>query len=168
VSWRNGLLALVCAVLAGCRTVPIPGPTVIDVPPGLSLQAVEVAVLAGIENIQVPTWYDPKQVLPQAQFDAMVASSFMSPAGGRSWQAGVRKDDVRYAFVDVRGHHLLVAIHLATDRLRIEFVESRDLLEADGRIHKKVPEWIDHLATHIGRELQRLSSRVGTTTPAAE
>jgi len=161
--------ALVLALaLCACRTVPIPGPKIVEVPPGLSLQAVEVAVLAGINNVKLPGWYDPTKELPQADFDTMLEHNFVSMAGGHSWLPGVRKDGVRYASVDTRGHHLLVAIHLATDRLSIEFVESRNLLQENGRIHKKVPDWIDNLANHIRRELARLSSRARGVPMAPE
>ena len=160
---------LLALCLSSCRTVPIPGPTLIDVPPGLTLQAVEVAVLAGINNVKVPGWYDPTKEVPQVEYDALIEHNFLSMAGGHSWMPGTRTGDVRYATVDTRGHHLKVAIHLALDRLRIEFVESGNLLEENGQIHRKVPEWIGNLAAHIRRELTRLSARArGLPMPPEE
>jgi hypothetical protein len=151
-----GILAL-ALTLAACRTVPIPPPTTIDVPPGLSLQAVEVAVMAGINNGTAPATYDPTHELPEAEFDAMLDRDFVKVARAGGWFPEARRGDVRYASVDTRGHHLLVGIHLGTQQLRIEIVESRDLLQSDGRIHKAVVSWIGNLESRIRRELGRMA-----------
>jgi hypothetical protein len=153
------ILAL-ALTLAGCRTVPIPPPTTIDVPPGLSLQAVEVAVMAGINNGTSPATYDPTRELPQADFDAMLDRDFVVLARAGGWFPEPRRDGVRYASVDTRGHHLLVGIHLDTKQIRIELVESRDLLQAHGRIHKAAVTWIGNLETRIRRELDRMEVRI--------
>jgi hypothetical protein len=79
-------------------------------------------------------------------------------ADGRSWFPGARQGDVRYASVDTRGHYLQVAIHMSTRELRIEIVESRDLMQSDGMIHKKAVAWVSNLESHIRRELGRLAA----------
>jgi hypothetical protein len=152
------ILAL-ALTLAACRTVPIPAPTTIDVPPGLTLQAVEVAVMAGINNGTTPTAYDPTRELPPVEFDAMLDHDFVLLARSGGWFPEARRDGVRYASVDTRGHHLLVGIHMSTQQIRIEFVESQNLLQSNGRIHNTVVTWIGNLETRIRWELERLSVR---------
>ncbi|HTO69055.1 MAG TPA: hypothetical protein VMR31_04270 [Myxococcota bacterium] len=117
-----------------------------------------MAVVAGILNVPVKKSYDPTQTLSQRDFDTMLAHEYISSERGRSWFPAERDGNVRYAYVDTRDHYLRVAIHMDPGVLRIEIVESKNLLQEDGRIHKKVPEWIDNLATHIQRELFRLAA----------
>lgn len=162
---RTALIVAVALAAAGCRTVPIPPPVTIDVPPGLTSQEVEVAVIAGILNTHPPVSYDPTRELPQREFDAMLARDFLATAHGRSWFPDARQGDVRYATVDTRGHYLRVAIHMNTRQLRIEIVESRNLLQSNGVIHKKAVAWVENLEAHIRRELGRLAS-YGSTQPA--
>jgi hypothetical protein len=171
----TSLFALSLALcLAGCgsvpRTVPIPAPADVWVIPGLSLQAVEVAVMCGINRVDVPTSYDPRKELPQEEFDAMLKREFIDPAQPGDWYPEKREGSIRYASVDTRGHHLLVAIHLATDMLHIEFVESANLLQKNGMIHSKVLTWINNLAAHISRGIQQMAAHkkaLETAPPAA-
>jgi len=86
-------------------------------------------------------------------------------ADGRSWFPGARQGDVRYASVDTRGHYLQVAIHMSTRELRIEIVESRDLMQSDGMIHKKAVAWVSNLESHIRRELGRLAAYGASGAP---
>jgi hypothetical protein len=138
--------------------VPIPPPTTIDVPRGLNAQAVEVAVVAGILNSHPPLSYDPNHELPATQFDDMLRRDLIEGSHGHSWSPGAREGDVRYATVDTRGHYLRVAIHMSSKQLRIEIVESRNLLQEDGVIHKKVVDWLGNLEAHIRKELDRMAA----------
>ncbi|HKC51499.1 MAG TPA: hypothetical protein VKF60_11950 [Myxococcota bacterium] len=155
---RTALILAIALAGVACRTVPIPPPTVINVPPGLTGQEVEVAVIAGILNTHPPRSYDPTHELSQADFDAMLVRDFLATAHGHSWFPEARQGDIRYATVDTRGHYLRVAIHMNTQQLRIEIVESRNLMQSDGVIHKTVISWIANLEGNIRRELGRMAS----------
>src|SRR5258706_3265760 len=102
--WATATVAL-ALTLAACRTVPIPPPTTIDVPPGLTLQAVEVAVMAGINNGTAPAAYDPTGELPQAEFDSLLERDFVLPAPSGGLIPEPRPDEVRYTSVRTRAHH---------------------------------------------------------------
>jgi hypothetical protein len=54
-----GLLAV------GCRTRPIPEPRNIAIPPGLSPQNVEVAILSALTNQPPPGVYRPRETMPE-------------------------------------------------------------------------------------------------------
>jgi hypothetical protein len=134
----------------------MPAPTLIPVPHGLSRQNVEIAVLAGITNSHPPTTYDPRQALSDADFESLLQRNFLSRDPGISWNPGTREGDTRYATVDTRGLYLRVGILMHPDQLRLEIVESKNLEQENGRIHRTVLPWIENLTNHIERELLRL------------
>src|SRR5262245_32849719 len=55
------LIAILAVGVSGCTTAPIPSFAPIPVPAGLSLQQVELAIVAGILNKPPPSGYDPTQ-----------------------------------------------------------------------------------------------------------
>ena len=64
------------------------------------------------------------------------------------WRAG----DVRYASVDNwQEYHLLVGVHLDTDQVRIEYIESRNMDEHAGRVNDRARAWMDNLAFRINQ-----------------
>jgi hypothetical protein len=109
----------------------------------------------------VPTAYDPNRELPQAEFEAMLERDYLSRAHIRRWFPEWEKDDVRYASVDSwQEFHLLVGIHLATDEVRVEYVESRNMNEHAGRVEERARAWMNELSARIDEELVSLSRRV--------
>jgi hypothetical protein len=155
----GAVVALACTGLACATfTVPIPGPTTLLVPPGLTLQAVEIAVLAGIDQRSPPPAYDPYRELPQQEFERMIDRDYLAPARLGSWFPEWKVDHVRYASVDNwQEYHLLVGIHLGTDQVRIEYVESRNMNERGGRVNERARAWIRNLAAHIEQVFAQLS-----------
>ena len=126
-----------------------------------------MAVFAGILNTHPPDSYDPTHELTQAAFDSLLWKDLISTAHGHSWFPESRGPGVVYAAVDTRGHYLRVAIRFVPNQLQIQMEESRNLLEGDGKIHKKVPAWIANLEEHIRRELGRMSLLGHPSPPSA-
>ncbi|HTO06063.1 MAG TPA: hypothetical protein VMR86_03325 [Myxococcota bacterium] len=155
--WLTSWLVLVgVAGVLGCRTVPIPAslPT-ITVPQGLTARDVEVAILAGIRNKSAAVGYDP--LVPPANFERFVFASYMTDPPGNSWFPESLQPGTVIAAVDTRGHYLEVALKYDTSAIRTELLQSRNLLQENGRIHKKALAWIANLHEHIQRELNRLA-----------
>ena len=156
---RIALSFLVLASVVGCRTVPIPASfETLAVPPGLSAQDVEVAILGGIRNKNAGTSYDPLRPMSAADFDRFVFVTYLADEPGRSWFPESRAPGTVIAAVDTRGHYLQVALKFDTSTIRTELLQSKDLLQEDGHIHKKALAWIANLHEHIRRELTRLAA----------
>jgi len=148
---------LVLAGILGCRTVPMPASLeTLAVPQGLTIQDVEVAILAGIRNKSAAVGYDP--IRPPSDFDRFVWASYMIDPPGRSWFPESLQPGTVIAAVDTRGHYLQVALKYDASSIRTEILQTRNLLQEKGEIHKKVLAWIANLHEHITRELNRLAA----------
>jgi hypothetical protein len=126
------------------------------VPPGLNARDVEVAILAGIRNRSAAVGYDPLQ--PPADFERFVFASYMVDPPGNSWFPESLQPGTVIAAVDTRGHYLQVSLKYDVSSIRTELLQTRNLMQQNGQIHRKVPAWIDNLHEHIGRELTRLAA----------
>lgn len=135
----------------------MPAPIVIDVPPGLSTQNVEIAVIAAITNRRPPPDYLPSQTLSDEEYERLVWQAFLHEAHSRSWAVESRQPGEIIAVVDVRSHYLQLGIPYDQTTVRLEIRETRNLKQSQGRIHRKVPLWIRRLEDRIRRELGRMS-----------
>jgi hypothetical protein len=154
----GGFAAIVVATLLfACKTVPIPAFEPIAVPAGLSLQQVELAIFGGITNRAPSRDIDPARTYTDPEFQKIIWDDYMRDAPGRSWFPVSRAPGVVYAAVDTRGHYLRVALYFDRTSIRTEIVESRNLLQEDGKIHKRALSWIENLHANIKRELTRIA-----------
>ena len=153
-------------IATACKTVPMPPPTIVPVPHRLSAQAVQIAVVAGIENRHPPATYDPRVPLSDAEFAELMGKFPFAPRQ-IGWFAGPLDGDCRYALVDNGESYLKVCVRIQPEALRLEIVESRGLLQENGRIHKTVPDWLGNLSTHLERELLRLDEYGSLRAPKA-
>ena len=150
-----------------CRTVPIPSFEPIMVPPGLSNQQIELAILSGVLNKPPPMGFDPGRRMSDEEFDRLVWDHYMRTARSRSWFPESRAPGIVYAAVNARSHYLRVSLTFDASLIRTEILASENLQQADGRIHKKAIKWITRLHEHIRRELGRLafSARPSASSP---
>lgn len=153
--------ALALPLAAACQTAPLVNPEPIAVPPGLSSQQVEVAILSGIRNTPPPPDYRLDEDMDEAEFDAFVRRHLMSDLRRRSWFAESREPGVVHAAVDTRGHYLRVAVRFDTDQVRIQLAESRNLKQSRNRIHGRALRWMRNLEFHVRRELNRMYATAG-------
>ena len=162
---RRTASALVLSLLAiaGCSTVPIPEPYVIPLPAGMTSQQAEVAVICGILNTTPPGDYDPTVTLPDEQFRKLVWVGFVGSAKSRSWFPESRDGSTIYAAVNTRGHYLRAAIEQQPTQIRLSIAESRELDQANGRIHEAAVKWMRNLDAHIRREVGRMAMMVSAT-----
>ncbi len=149
---------MLCVALAGgCRTAPIPAFSAIDVPSGLSSQQVDLAILSGILNKPPPADYDPHAPLSAEEFSKLVWANYLRDARSRSWFPESREPGVVIAAVSTRGLYLRVALRFDESAIHTEILESRNLDQTEGRIHRRALQWIERLRQHIRRELGRMS-----------
>ena len=159
---RRSIAPIACIMLAvGCRTVPFPEPYLIDIPTGMTQQQLRVAIVAGILNSHPPADYDPMAELSEEEFNALLWQRFVGTARSRGWFPESREGDTIYASVNTRGLYLRAAIERGPEQLRVSIVESRNLSEGGGRIHKRAVAWLRNLEAHIRREVGRMSLIVG-------
>jgi len=157
MSKRVFVLFSLLVTLASCSTVPLPEAIEIEVPPGLTAQQVELAILSGILNQRPPETYDPRVGLSELEFQALVWNHYLRSASARSWFPESREPGYVVAAVSARRHYLRVGISFDTQTISIRLLESRNLRQSDTRIHERVPLWLDRLEEHIRRELGRMS-----------
>jgi len=150
------------ALIVACRTVPFPEPHLIDIPEGMTQQQLEVAIVARILNSHLPPDYAPMVELPEEEFNALLWHRFVGTAHSRSWFPESREGGTIYASVNTRGLYLRAAIERGPKHLRVFIVESRNLSEGGGRIHKRAVAWLRNLEAHIRREVGRMSLIVGS------
>lgn len=150
-------LAGSCVIIVACRTVPIPEPATIQVPPGLTLQNVEIAILAAITNRPPPEDYLPLQALSDEEFQRLVWGAFLHEAHSRSWAVESRRPGEIIAAVNARGHYLQLGIPYSSEIVTLEIRRTENLNQNASHIHRKVPLWIQRLEQRNRRELGRMS-----------
>jgi hypothetical protein len=148
--------ALVLCISA-CRTAPIPPFTPIPVPDGLSLQQVELAIMAGILNKPPPPGYDPTLSMSEEEFQRFLWEHFLRDARSRSWFPESVGPGVVKASVNTRGYSLRVALDFDQKTISTRILSSENLSQSDTRIHRRALKWIARLHDHIQRELGRLA-----------
>lgn len=151
------LIAFLPLSLVSCRTAPIPDFAPIPVPPGLSMQQVELAILSAILNKPPPSDIDPRVTLPDDGFQALVWQHYLSDARSRSWFPESREPGIVRAAVNRRGHYLRVALSFDQSYVRSEIEESRELLQTKTHIHRRAITWMNWLHERIRRELGRMA-----------
>jgi len=157
ISTRS-IAPIACIMLVvACRTVPFPEPYLIDIPAGMTQRQLEVAIVAGILNSHPPADYDPMAEVSEEEFHALLWQRFVGTAHSRSWFPESREGETIYASVNTRGLYLRAAIERGPDQLRVSIVESRNLSQGDGRIHKRAVVWLRSLEAHIRREVGRMA-----------
>ena len=127
------------------------------VPPGLTLQHVELAIIAGILNKPPPPGYDPTQPLSHEDFQRLLWEHFLRDAQGRSWFPDSVEPGIIHASVNTRGYSLRVALTFNQSTIETRIISSENLLQSDSRIHERALQWIARLHDHIRRELGRLA-----------
>lgn len=156
-------IAVVVIAVLGCRTGPEPGAYLIPLPPGITNQQTEVAILAGILNTSPPADYNPTKELSAEEFNSFIWQKFIGTARARSWFPESRSGNTIYAAVNKGDLYLRAAIERQPGTLRITIAESRGLDHADGQIHKRAITWLNNLDAHIRREVARMSVLLHST-----
>jgi len=122
-------------------------------------------VLAGVDDVVVPPAYDPKRELPPAEFQTMLDQDYLSRTRSGVWFPEWGSEGIRYASVDSwQEYHLLVCIHMTTNEVRIEYVESRNMKEHAGRVEERARR-LDQHPGPVHRALARAALREREETP---
>jgi hypothetical protein len=155
------LTAVLVVGVSACRTAPIPDFAAIPVPARLSLQQVELAIVAGILNKPPPPGYDPTQPMSDEVFQRFLWEHFLRDARGRSWFPDSVAPRVVNTSVNTRGYSLRVALEFNQTTIETQIISSENLSQSETRIHRRALQWIARLHDHIRRELGRLSLASG-------
>ena len=138
--------------VSGCRTAPIPKFELIQVPAGLSLQQVELAIVAGVLNKPPPPGYDPTQRMSDQAFQRLLWEHFLRDARGRSWFPDSVAPGMVNASVNTRGYSLRVALTFNETTIETQLISSENLSQSETRIHRRALQWITNLHDHIRRD----------------
>jgi len=151
-------LAAISAVLAlsACRTVPIPPPEEIRVPPGLSLENVRSSIVLALGPNEDAT--STINVRPRflGGFSGSVASGPSAP----EWYPRGEQPGVIFATYRSRNRNVLnVEIRYSENLIQVEITDSERLRHGNGRIHKIVRVWLPELYDRLRVSLGRTAVR---------
>ncbi len=146
-------LALVL-LLSGCRTSPIPNPT-IAVPPNLSRNQVTYAIASAIANNPEPVGLTKSEEMTDNALRAAFGPFYrrVGREEDEEWFLESVEPDVILAGCARRNHYLRTAIHITNEQATIEIIEAENLRFDGERIHSTVVYWIQDLKARIRRAL---------------
>lgn len=151
-------IVLVCVL--GCNTVPKEQIQAIDVPPGLSSQQVEFAILATLADNPPPDDLSPELDITDRALKAWFGWSYQSARENRGdWFLEARTPGRITAGIQRGRYYLRVGIIHGADQVSFHVENSRNLRESNIRIHKTAVRWIQDLEIEIRRSLGQLAVR---------
>lgn len=144
-------------MIGGCRTRAIPDPHSIPIPSSLSRQNIEVAILSALSVQPPPGIYDPREEMPEDEFDQLIWTYYLASPRNRAWVVDSR-DPGRITAVISRTRYLLrIAVEYDDDRAKVSIIESTGLGQSSSRIHRKAVAWVLKLETRIRNEFSRMA-----------
>lgn len=155
------LLLLILAVLPGCRTTAIPTFDPLPVPAGLTLDQVEVAILAALANTPVPRELSDGAAIADramAAFFGPLRYQSVQASHNQEWYPESRQPGTIVAGLNVRSHYLQVRLDLSVTSIRTSITGSRGLKQSETQIHTNALEWVHRLEDRIRRSLGIMSA----------
>ncbi len=155
------LLFLILAVLPGCRTTAIPTFDPLPVPAGLTLDQVEVAILAALANTPVPRELSDGAAIADralATFFGPLRYQSVQASHNQEWYPESRQPGTIVAGLNVRSHYLQVRLDLSVSSIRTSITGSRGLKQSETQIHANAIEWVHRLEDRIRRSLGIMSA----------
>jgi hypothetical protein len=156
----NSTVLLLLIVSSGCRTTTIPTFDPIPIPPGLTANQVEVAILAALANTPVP-----KELSDGAAIADQAMTAFFGPLRYQSvqssrheWYPESRQPGQIIAGMNTRSHYLRVRLDFDASNIRPSISGSRNLSQSETRIHTNAIEWVYRLEDRIRRSLGIMSA----------
>lgn len=113
----------------------------------LVVPAVSAADVENIENAPVNYEVSAEQVKKAIMFAGV----------GRGWKMTEEQPGVIKAVLDIRKHQAVVQIDYTDKAYSITYLDSTELLDRKGRIHKNYYRWINNLKTDIDKLLFKYS-----------
>lgn len=159
---RAVLLALALGVfgLSACTSAPIVQLAPIPVPAGLSLEQVEVSILAALAKSPVPYELSGGPNIGDEAMSALFGSfrfesvRFEEP----DWFPESRQPGLIHAGHEVRQHYLQVRIDYTTSDVRLTITDSANLDQHGTTIHRNANDWVRVLESRIARSLSLMAS----------
>jgi|CXWL01.1.fsa_nt_gi hypothetical protein len=154
--------------LSGCHTTTIPTFDNIPVPPGLTLNQVEVAILAALAKQPVP-----KELSEGADIADRAMAAYFGPlryqsarsSRSQEWYPESRQSGQIVAGLNVRSHYLQVRLDFDAAEIRPSISNSRNLSQSETRIHSNAIEWVHRLEDQIRRSVGFMSAYGAKTEP---
>jgi hypothetical protein len=154
---------LVASILAattlalGCHTAPITERPAIAVPAGLSGADVQFAILRELLGTKANELTPGAEITDRA-LEAVLAGYRSVSRRRAGWYPESVEPGVVHAGFESRAFYLGVAIHHSASSVQVAIVESRNLDQANGTIHRNALVWTDQLETRIRRALGEMAT----------
>jgi len=159
--FRKIILALLMALVVGCATtVPNESPTPISVPRILNKSDVELAVLLAVADRPPPPTLTPGQQITDNVLGAVVGRAYDRVSSPRQeWYYEDRDVGVVFAGYQRGKFYMRVAVRYDAVNVKMEIMESRNLSQSDGSIHKNAFVWLQTLENRVRRTLGQIARR---------
>jgi hypothetical protein len=143
---RRRHLALFMLLAASCKSIPIPQNLPIPVPPDLTEEQVEAAIIAAV--LETPK-ADPQWFNAFVSNNPSAAGIWQSMQGNGEadlgWFPESREPGLIYAGYAQGDYYLHVAIHYDTTSISTKIVSGRGLGQTQTQIHRGVVPWVRRL-----------------------
>jgi hypothetical protein len=165
MAWVATQLVLLLWVV-GCQTVPNISPSPILVPSSLTDHDVELAILMAVADRAVAPTVPPGQRITDNRLSDIVAINVvMVPTQNRSrrstyeWYFEDHDPRTVYAGFQHRKFYMRVAVRHDAHQVTMAIVDSHNLKQDEGSIHKKAFVYLQDLGTRERRALGTLARR---------
>jgi hypothetical protein len=146
----------------GCRTTEIGPPVRISVPSGLSNEDTEVAIVAMLTagnevERKEPTDPNTHTLIIANPIGAMLLDAYRTRAPSKGWFVESWDRDRIFAGYQQGSHYLRILIAAGHEEVVVTIVDSKNLKQSSGRIHRSALEWVNRLEVNIRDALGRAS-----------
>jgi hypothetical protein len=147
---------LLVTVLSGCAR-PIPTPSEIAVPGGLSQQAIEIALLSAVTTRPPPALFASRQLMSNEEFEQLVWNYYVITPRRLGWAVEARKPGEIIALIQRPTYHLRAAVTYDESVARVAIVDSSGLDQTADSIHRKARGWILKLESRMRTQLVQMA-----------
>ena len=161
---RSFALTVCVALLAACKTVDIGPPLNTPVPSNLTQEETEIAIVAMLSAPLEEVQADPntKTLVIASPLGAMLWDHYRRGRSPRKKSWFLESWDPGLLYLGYLGYrrglfYMRVAIKTGVPTFSLRIVESRNLDQTHGRIHKNAKVWVGNLEADIRRALGHAS-----------
>lgn len=151
----NGRM-IVCALVfaAGCSSAPILPRRPIEVPIGLTIEQVEIAVVSALSGVSQSELAAANEAQPDTHMDKLIQSAYARRLTRAAWNVDSHRPGRLVATHRRGSRSLSIGIRYNQYEVATEILGSERLDHYDGRIHENALVWVSQLENRIDHALK--------------
>ena len=160
---RASVLVLLTAL--ACRTA-LYSPLMVEVPPELTRDQVEIALIAALANRPIPGGLDSDEMTVENVFDALYGwRRGEGETRALEWLPEERQPGVIVAGYTWRSHYLKVGLDFDEEIVEVYILDSRNLNQTDNEIHKTAVALVRALGIRLEQSLAQMIAYTDDLSP---